>query len=178
MSLHTKLAAFDYVVYQLTEWYSEKNGQWANNDLSRLKVIKLLFFTAAATASVHDAGLLTIFDSFAALPYGHVESEILDHMDESVVYDISRNNTMFKPGIHEYLTEDYLDNDVKNRIIHSISILKEKNPDLINMNAFDLVDLSHRYQSWITVFSLAKRNGKLSMPISCEMIMSEPKIFK
>lgn len=179
MSLPIKLAAFDQVVYQLTQWYSEQNESWEiNNDLSRLKITKLLFFVTAATTSYAEPGLLGIFNSFAALPYGHVESQIQDHMNLSVTYDITIERALFKQGINRYETAEILDPNVIDLISSGITVLKEKNVNLINYGAFDLVELSHRWQSWRTVFSLAKRNGKFSMGIPSEMIMSEPKIFK
>ncbi|WDZ98702.1 hypothetical protein [Mucilaginibacter sp. SJ] len=175
----TKLAAFDYAVYQLTRWYSEQVREWRQgNDLSRLKLTKLLFFTVAVTSSPNDAGLLTVFDDFAALPYGHVESDIQNHMNESQCYTITRDQLSFKEGFNNYHGSIQLDENIIHMIDDGINRLKNENPDLINYSAFQLVDLSHKWQSWKTVFSLAKKNGKFSMSIPATMIMNETKIFK
>ncbi|WP_439695376.1 type II toxin-antitoxin system antitoxin SocA domain-containing protein [Mucilaginibacter sp. AW1-7] len=178
MSVQTKLAAFDYVVFRLSEWYTEKNGQWQNNDLSRLKVTKLLFFVTAVSSTSDNPGLLNVFDNFAAMPYGHVESEIQDHMHESLNYDISKSSVSFKEGVANYQPDAFVDANTRLLIEQAVAKMKLINNDLINYNAFKLVDLSHRWQSWKTIFSLAKRNGKFSMPIPKQMIMIEPKILK
>jgi hypothetical protein len=177
MSLETKLTAFDHVVFRLTEWYGEKYNGWEQNNLSKLKITKLLFFVTAASASTNDPGLLSTFDNFAALPYGHVESDIQDHMNDSFNYEITKLNVQFKPGVKEYFLNPDFDRRIISNIDKAVANLKTKNPNLINYNQFDLVDLSHRWQSWKTVFSLAKKNGKFSMKIPREMIMNEPKIF-
>lgn len=176
MNLQDKLKAFDYVVYQMTIWYSSRNGQWIENDLSKLKVTKLLFFVTAITASKEDPGLLSVFDSFAALPYGHVESQIQDEMENSKHYNIGRSQVSTKVGIVDYDWSE-VNEDTKNLIDDAFVRLKKVNFELISYNQFGLVELSHRWQSWKTVFSLAKRSGKFSMPIPKEMIMQEPKIF-
>jgi len=178
MSVQTKLAAFDYVVFRLSEWYTERNGQWQNNDLSRLKITKLLFFVTAISSTPDDPGLLNVFDNFAAMPYGHVESEIQDHMHESINYDISKNSVSFKTGVLNYQPDPFVDANMRLSIEQAVAKIKAINYDLINYDAFKLVDLSHRWQSWKTIFSLAKRNGKFSMPIPRQMIMIEPKILK
>lgn len=178
MSTETKLAAFDYVVTRLREWYGEENGDWNNNDLSRLKITKLLFFVTAVTTSEAEAGLLNTFDKFTAMPYGHVESEIQDHMHESSKYSISTKNASFKEGITAENAEGIDSKELRQSIDNAVSNLKQINKDLITYDAFRLVDLSHRWQSWKTVFSIAKKNGKFSMPIPNSMIMVEPKIFK
>lgn len=178
MSWQTKMAAFDLITFRLTEWFTEQNGPWEQkNDLSKLKLTKLLFFVTASTASPSNPGLLSTFDNFTAMPYGHVESTIQDHMHKSTVFNISRSGLAFTPHGHHYNPDQFEDQDLMRQIDYAVSTLKAKHPGLIVLNAFDLVDLSHRWQSWITIFSLAKRNGKLSMPIPVEMIMNEPKIF-
>jgi len=178
MSLQTKLAAFDHVVFKLTEWYGERNGQWAQNDLSKLKITKLLFFIAAITATAEEEGLLETFDSFAALPYGHVESQIQDHMEDSENFVVGRNLVQLRVGRQDYQPVELENEAIRDLIDQAVVNLKSKNIDLINYNQFSLVELSHRWQSWKTVFALAKRNGKFSMAIPKEMIMQEPKIFK
>jgi len=177
MSIPVKLAAFDHVVHQLTGWYTEKNGDWQQNDLSRLKLTKLLFFVSAVTARQDEYGLLNTFDKFAALPYGHVESDIQDNMLESSNFLITKDILSFRPGIQNYGRSPALNENLETQVDEAVRSLKAKNPDLITYSAFDLVELSHRWQSWKTIFALAKQNGKLSMQIPREMIMSEPKIF-
>jgi len=99
-------------------------------------------------------------------------------MHESVNFLIDRNLVRLRIDRHIYQPVHLEDEQIREQIDHAISALKEKNFELINYDQFSLVDLSHRWQSWKTVFALAKRNGKFSMSIPNEMIMQEPKIFK
>jgi len=172
----SKLTAFDYVVNHIHRWYVEQGGDLQNNDLSKLKVTKLLFFTCAASASPDQSGLLETFNNFVAMPYGHVESDIQDDMESSVFFNITKNGSYLKPDIGAYQIQDVTPL-VQGQVDHAIASLKSINADLVMTPAFDLVDLSHRWQSWRSVFSLAQQYGKYSMKIPKEMIMTEPKIF-
>ncbi len=154
MNLETKMAAFDHVVFRLTEWYTEQKGSWQeSNDLSKLKLTKLLFFTAAITATPEHPGLLNVFDDFAALPYGHVESVVQSHMHNSNSFNITRDGLSYKGGVESYEPMDFAEHKIAQQIDDAVMSLKAKNPKLITMGAFDLVDLSHRWQSWITIFA-------------------------
>ena len=53
----TKIAAFEYVVYKLNEWYKENNPT-QENDLSILKAMKLLFFVSGVDIANN------LFDTF------------------------------------------------------------------------------------------------------------------
>lgn len=172
-----KLIPFNYIVNQIIIWYNDQGGDFEKNDLSKLKLTKLLFFISAASTMSGKLGLLNIFDNFYAMPYGHVESEIQDRMEQSIYYEISRNKLAFKPNYNGFVNniEDTL---VTEMIDFAIKDLKKINSELVLYDPFKLVELSHEWQSWKTVFSLAKRHGKFSMKIPHEMIISEPKIFK
>lgn len=173
----SKLTAFDYVINHIQNWYVEQGGEMYANDLSKLKVTKLLFFTCAASTTADNPGLLTTFDNFYALPYGHVESDIQDQMDQSIFFNITKNGLEYKDGFDQYQAQN-LNADVQRSIDSAILTLKQLNVNLVKMSAFELVDLSHQWQSWKSVFSLAKQYGKYSMKIPIEMIMTEPKIFR
>jgi uncharacterized phage-associated protein len=173
----SKLTAFDYVVFNIQNWYVERGGNLVNNDLSKLKVTKLLFFTCAASSTPTNPGLLEVFDNFVAMPYGHVESDIQDQMEQSSFFNITKYGLEYKDGIIEYHVE-LLPQEIRILIDKAFAILKGLNIDLVKLSAFDLVDLSHQWQSWKSVFSLAKQYGKYSMKIPKEMIMAEPKIFR
>ena len=57
----TKIAAFEYILYKLNEWYKENNPT-QENDLSILKAMKLLFFVSGVDTEKH---LLSTFDNLA-----------------------------------------------------------------------------------------------------------------
>ncbi len=175
MNNNIKFSAFEYLVSKLCDWYFENNGDNLSNDLSKLKITKLLFFTAAISSNRNEEGLLSIFNNFVALPYGHVESDVYENMDDSVCYSITKNGLILKSRAH--INEINLSFEIKMQIDEAISKLKAVNCKLINYKAFDLVDISHKWSSWKMMYSLARKNGKYSMKIPKEMIMTELKTF-
>src|SRR5690606_3452453 len=68
------------------ETYPSKDQTNSENDLSILKCLKLLFLATAAEIDTNkgEDGLLIndTFDTFSALPLGHVEREIYDKIKE------------------------------------------------------------------------------------------------
>ena len=62
MDTTSKIAAFQYILYKLNEWYKDNNGE-KENDLSILKAMKLLFFVSGVDTEKH---LLSTFDNFQA----------------------------------------------------------------------------------------------------------------
>mgnify|MGYP003610257323 CR=1 FL=1 len=76
----TKEKAFEQFVLGLIKWWAEVNPEkeWEENDLSILKVLKILFFVSAVGADSKGDGLLNIFDNWVAMPYGHVEKDVFD----------------------------------------------------------------------------------------------------
>lgn len=170
-----KTLAFDYFVYQLVNWYKEAYGDGIENDLSTLKVLKLLFFTTAIGAKKDDNDSLldSTFNSFYALPYGHVEGDIYDDIKQKkTAFTINNYSTT---GIYTESSE--LVNDVKIKIFDSIVKLKSVNPELIKMSSFDLVELSHSWYSWRYYFNIAKSKGSYREPIPNGVIKSENKYF-
>lgn len=170
-----KNEAFEYYVVKLLEWYTEISGNIENNDLSTLKVLKLLFFGSAISAG--ETGTDTLldrpFDTFYAMPYGHVESEIYDSIRRKEFHNLTINNS--SSSINPTLV--FTDGEIKNKIDASIQKLKEANPKLILMTPFELVELSHRWYSWQFYFNKAQRNGSYSELIPAQMIKLEQKFF-
>ena len=75
--MNPKTLAFEYLVYQLLDWYKEAFGNVEENDLSTLKVLKLLFFVTAISSKNEDESLLeSPFNKFYAMPLGHVEGDV------------------------------------------------------------------------------------------------------
>jgi hypothetical protein len=111
------------------------------------------------------------------MPYGHVESDIQSQMEQSVFFNITKNGLSWKPEQGQYQVQD-VSLATRTQIDQAIALLRLINENLVLTPAFDLVDLSHRWQSWRSVFSLAQQYGKYSMKIPNEMIMTEPKIFR
>jgi hypothetical protein len=79
-----KIEAFEYLLFELVNWFMNKKNISnyedfnKNNDLNKLKVIKLHFFVTAINSNNNN--LLEVFNKFCAMPYGHVESDIYNSL--------------------------------------------------------------------------------------------------
>ena len=181
-----KIPPFEYIVFQLIDWYKEAYGMEKNrefnqkNDLSILKVIKLSFFVVAK----EHKSLLPIFNNYYAMPLGHVESDIYDHIrlnkGSFTAFTISPSGTVIKDEYLDSLSEDIfldVDPDLRQSINTSIRGLKNSNPKLITYTGYQLVELSHQWYSWKRTIALAKSMGSKSRQIPSETIAEETKIF-
>lgn len=172
-----KLKAFEYFVYKLTLWYNEafETDVFKDNDLSKLKIFKLHFFTTAISTSPGDNGLLRVFDDFHALPFGPVESDIYGHLGDLEYFSITSSMLTLKKGIN---IEDIAHTEYKQDIDNAIELLQKSQFDLIKKTAFDLVEISHQWSCWSIVFEYAKTQDKLSSRIPKELILLESqKVF-
>lgn len=142
--------------------------------LNKLKLIKLLFFVSAK--EVNGKYLLDdIFNNFYAMPYGPVESDIYNHLTELPNYNIGNNAISFK----EHADINYTDSDVNyKRIDNSVIAVYNLNDKLFSMNTFDLVELSHRADSWRIAFAEAQRQGKNSIKIPNDIIKQTTVYYK
>ncbi|WDF63176.1 type II toxin-antitoxin system antitoxin SocA domain-containing protein [Flavobacterium sp. KACC 22763] len=175
MSKDIKIEAFEYLLSRLIDW---KNQYSNNNDLGILKVLKLTFFVSAAGTDQNSKETLLddIFNNFVAMPYGHVESDVYKYIKNGLLSNVSINNNTSK--LSESFNILNYDSNVRNKIDKSVQLLKEINPELINLSSFDLVDLSHSWYSWQKYFNEAKSKGKLSTVIPVDEIKKEDKIYQ
>ncbi|WP_297097813.1 type II toxin-antitoxin system antitoxin SocA domain-containing protein [uncultured Draconibacterium sp.] len=169
MAYSDKLAAFEFLLKQLENWYIEAFGSFENNNLSRLKVFKIHFFVCTVSAKDESTNLLEVFNNFYALPFGPVESDVYNSISELKYYRLGKDSLSIKnPFINE------LDSpETENKIKESIRILKELNFDLIGASAFELVNLSHTFDSWQRAYSFAKHLHKNSFKIPDNLIEVE-----
>ena len=167
-----KLDSFEYFVSKLVEWYNDAFGTIVGNDLSKLKVFKLHFFTTAVSTTTKDEGLLKIFGDFHALPYGPVESDIYSRLNELNYFRITNSCVeIIKP-----FEENFINSlTYKGLIDEAVGLLKEQNFALIKASAFDLVELSHTWTCWSLVFNYAKSKGRSASKIPEELIQHETK---
>jgi uncharacterized phage-associated protein len=175
MTKEDKIPYVDFTIRSLLKWHNDFCKK-DSNDLSTLKVLKLIFFvTAVDTHSDSQDSLLdTVFDNFYAMPYGHVESDVYSIIKESMIEGVSTNNK--NTTIFSNMTCT-LDKTISNKIENSINKLKELNPHLIELTSFDLVELSHSWYSWQYFYSLAQKQGLNSLEIENSVIKEEDKIF-
>lgn len=172
-----KNQAFEYFVLKLIEWFQEVNEGVQINDLSTLKVLKLLFFNSAIDSQKGEIDTLldNPFNRFYAMPYGHVESDIYNSIRHNELPNLKIDNTSSRFVNTNVIFPEC---EIKNKIDVSISKLKKENVDLINMTSFQLVELSHSWYSWKFYYSKAKKNGSYSELIPNEIIKSEQKFYQ
>ena len=183
MAPNNRLLYFEYTLKKLLEWNSSFTGSEEINDFSILKCLKLLFFVSAAKAAENISSPLLeeVFDNYYAMPYGHVESNIYDVLKKQggslTYYCIDNYRTRRMEGKDNFEDFRQLDFNITQDILDSIEIIKYKNPNLVQLSAFELVELSHAWYSWQKYYNLAKANGQASMQIPASIIKSEDKLF-
>lgn len=171
----TKIQIFDYLSLKLIDWYKEipeKSKVGVEENFSKLKLLKLLFFVCAA--SIKDGGndLLSYFGKFYAMPYGHVESDVYDNLlNSSVISFIGTGIKIKKDSIS-------IEPLYKKMVDDSIQDLREQNKDIIYYDAMKLVELSHSWESWKSVYGYARQFNKFSMPIPTDLIRNESKFYE
>ncbi len=181
MATKEKIQAFEFVVFKLVNWYKTQNSIiddgifTATNDLNKLKVIKLHFFVSAVNSKSNS--LLNVFDNFYAMPYGHVESDIYSNWNNFDFYNIQNKSLTVLKNITE---KDFifLSYELKAEISEAVESLKKINSELINYNSLQLVELSHKWFSWKSMFSYAKSNHRYSEYIPSSLIKEENKTFE
>lgn len=169
MDTVSKISIFEEILYHLNQWYEEVNPE-KENDLSILKVMKLLFFVSGVDSENH---LFDVFDKFQAWQYGHVEAGIYNAYSEKSGnfgnFTLDRNRLEFKEGYQPG------SNSFSEKIRTNIERIKKINSDLISYDAFRLVDISHSYLSWDIYYNkLNKRYEDMEK----EMLKYEPKYYR
>ena len=173
-----KILCFEYIIYSLIKWHKELHPQQGHVELfTRLKSLKLLFLVSAVEASAENEGLLNIFDKFYAMQHGPVESDIYNAMVASCtnMYDFKERETSIK-NVDIQIFERIPD-ELKKKIDHSIQTLKEKNKLIVTYKSFELVEITHKWESWRVAISIAKVFGKGSEFMSIESIKNDLKYF-
>lgn len=168
-----KIGLFEEFLSLIVKWFCEsysieiKNfNDHPRNDLSKLKVIKIHFF---AVTTSDDA--ISKFDSFYAMPFGHVESDIYSNLDSLRYFSVSSSKLQI---IDISQIKDIKISSLSSEIVEN---LKTKNPDMIKYSAFQLVELSHKWFSWKKTFKEANDGHLNSKKINPEIIKNEHKIY-
>lgn len=167
----SKIYAFDYMLSLFEEWYDEENKEQGKGfeNCSKLSMLKLLFLTAAPKGE-ENRDLLDTFNKFCALPYGPVESDIYNAIQEGKLpsYVLTERSITKKEGfILPYKEKDYL------LVKDAVDALKEKNRLLILLNAFDLVEITHKWESWKRAINFAKLMDMSSYKMTVESIRND-----
>lgn len=144
MTINTLYIAF---VNEVILWYKTVNHISSNevfntrNDLSKLKLLKIFFLFYSKSGQD-----LSKFDlKFLAMQYGPVEEGFYNFIKGTVFGgDFQINN--YKTIINSEPSS--LDDAVVSSVKKIMTSLFHENEDLVNMRAFDLVDLTHAWNSW------------------------------
>ena len=145
--------------------------------------MKLLFLAAAPKKDRGD-DLLDIFDNFYAMPYGPVEIDVYNAIQGNKLPSYTVNyrhierkvDELYKPRNTTVWTGRE-HGDLYNRIRDSVNDLREKNEKLVLLNAFELVEITHRWSSWNLAMDFAEFMGQMSAKMSIDSIRDSSKIF-
>lgn len=164
-----KIQATIYILKKFADWYKAEGGIIENNDLSVLKSLKLIFLLSTIDCEKDNNLLDLYFNNFVAMPLGPVEFDIYEDFKQS---DYINNKTL---NIQKLDNPNFLNNN--ELIDNCIDKLVYKNSKLILMSASDLVDLTHKYSSWIFAYKEAKAMGRAINSMSTELIKREEKFY-
>ena len=173
-----KILEFEYLIYLLLSWYKELHpNENPILSFSRLKSLKLLFLVSAVNASEGNEGLLGIFDKFYAMQHGPVESDIYKAMtlDETIFFSYKNRITDYKGKDARIF--DNIEFKTSKIIKESVDALKKINPKIVEYKPFDLVNITHKWNSWQVAFEMAQIFGKGSESMSIESIKKDTKYF-
>lgn len=165
---------FEYFLHKLIQWYkSERPLDTHCLSLTRIKVLKLLFFTSAIKAD-DGSDLLDIFDKFYAMQHGPVESDIYNSISGRLLrhFNFSSTNIILPENISDE-TFASIDANIKERIDNALFKLRTNNPDIVLYNPFQLVELSHTWNSWKRTYEIAVLRGKGSERIEADLIRED-----
>ena len=174
MDINTKKQAFEYWLTQMLKWGNEMTPKVSFYSFTRLKALKLLFFTAAVKNN-DDSDLLDIFDNFYALPNGPVESDIYNYITADQLTYYTFNNFSFAEK--RQFCDNGLSSEVKQRINNAIVSLRNKNEKIVAYNAESLVMLSHTWLSWQSAIQIAQALGKGSYKMDVKQIRGNAQTF-
>lgn len=164
-----KILAFDYMLSLFEKWHKDVfvEGRDFENH-SKLSLLKLLFLTSVPKKDTDETDLLNIFNKFYALPYGPVESDIYEaiNSDKLPTYCITERKiikkTERKLNILPCNDRELIDNEVDK--------LRSNNETLILLDAFELVEITHQWESWKSAFKFAQFMGIQSYEMESDSI--------
>ena len=165
---------FEYFLYKLIAWYMQEKPMDVDClSLTRIKVLKLLFFASAIKAD-DGSDLLDVFDNFYAMKHGPVESDIYNSISGKLLkhYNFSATNIILPDNIGDD-TFANIEANIKERIDNALDKLRANSPAIVLYNPFQLVDLSHTWNSRKRTYELAILRGKGSERIEADLIRQD-----
>ena len=157
LDVEEKKITFEYIVYKLNEL---KNEFQIKDDsiFTKLRLQKLLFLISTINTTNNNQGLLAVFNNFYALPYGPVESDIYDFMNNNEFKNIKFNGNQCDLSNLNDNGFDSLPQQSKTLVNNSIQKLKEKGviKGYLEMPVFDLVNITQQWTVWIVCNCVAE----------------------
>lgn len=171
---NNKIYAFDYMLSLFEEWYREETNEVMNfQKCSKLSVLKLLFL-AAAPKDDNSEDLLNLFNNFYALPFGPVESDVYNaiKLNKLPSYIVTEKSISKKQNVTlPYSIEAYT------KVKDAVNALKDRNKNLILLDAFALVEITHKWESWRQSIAFARLMDMLSYKMSVNSIRNDRNKF-
>lgn len=171
-----KIKYFEYFLSLIIQWYRSAYGSDKELSISRVTALKLLFLCAAIKNDVQE-DLLCIFNKFYALPHGPVESDIYNAMVNGRCVNYNFESTYLVEN-NVKIHYDDLDEQIKSRIDRSVEALKKENKNLIKLHAFQLVEITHKWECWKQAMKIAAVLNKGSYTMNIESIRNSNAIFE
>lgn len=165
-----KKACFEYLIDSLAQ---RNNGSLEG--FTTLKLIKLLFLIVGISSTEENQGLTSVFNNFVAMPYGPVESDIYNAIQDNTLtkYSITASKCDIRNNIDITIKEEH-----RIAIDNAIELLLEKNLNILKCQPFELVDITHKWSCWRICYDWALENGKKSTEIPSQMIQSSVKYYQ
>lgn len=137
METTQKIAYFKAFLFELLKWNEEINN--INNDFSKLKVLKLFFlWVSKNNQNIENFKFL----SWNLWP---VEKDIYD----AIKNDALKDDFIVSNSCTTKINKDFIPKwDAKEFGEYTVQTLKEQNPELINLPAYTLVDITHKWDCW------------------------------
>lgn len=175
--IENKKLLFEYLVYQLEQWKKDKHPS-SKQTFTKLKLQKILFLVASLKSKDGSYPLLHIFNKFYALPYGPVEMDIYEAMNEHTFSNIDFNGNECTPKFAEDCFKN-LGTDHMNAMSDAIQAIKDMGVDYVTMSPFELVDITHKWTSWQVAMQVAEMcNSKREFMSTDDIISSTVKAYR
>lgn len=162
-----------YLFFQWRNSHKEVKGK----PFPKIKAMKLLFL---ASAPKKDGGedLLDIFDNFYAMPYGPVEIDVYNAIQEDKLPSFSVKYRSIEPreGAEPYNAKRY-NGKIYHRVRNAVNALREKNENLVLLKSFELVELTQRWHAWSRAMEFAEFMERLCAKMPVDSIRESYKVF-
>lgn len=167
--LERKKLLFEYFVLKLTDWKNVCSSK-DTTPFTKLQLQKLLFLASAIGATYEEHKMFDVFNHFYALQYGPVEIDIYDFMNNNGFQNIHFEGNYCKIDNTEIIAGNK--DDEKATIDTAVELLRIKNFNYVNMDAFSLVDITHGWSAWQVAITIANLSGNRMERMTTEDIIN------